>query len=213
MPNSNGVLVAWRVPCHPCCTLLCCPFARSSSLSLSSPKAAETVGEQPAAVDAPFHPAFCCWCAFLPPQLSVSWEYAVIIDAGSSGSRVHVFRYYGHKDTPWPTVELPSGVHKTSPGLSAYAFDPKTAASSLEPLLRFAKQAVGGLEGGLLACWLPASECAAVLVPPPALPRQTGACRSPRLTPPPGMTSSSSCGCVSPGSSTGCRASRSCWGC
>jgi Golgi nucleoside diphosphatase len=75
-------------------------------------------------------------------QLNVGWEYAVIIDAGSTGSRVHVFKYYGHKDSPWPSVELPDAVHRTSPGLSAYAFDPKTAANSLEPLIKFAKENV-----------------------------------------------------------------------
>ncbi|WIA14677.1 hypothetical protein OEZ85_003176 [Tetradesmus obliquus] len=74
---------------------------------------------------------------------SVSWNYAVIIDAGSTGSRVHVFRYYTASTTsPLPTVELPAAVHKTSPGLSAYAFDPKTAARSLLPLLKYAREQV-----------------------------------------------------------------------
>ncbi len=80
-----------------------------------------------------------------PLQASVDWEYAVIIDAGSTGSRVHVYRYStaSSNHSPWATVDLPEAVHKTTPGLSSYAFDPKTAANSLNPLLKFAKDKVG----------------------------------------------------------------------
>jgi hypothetical protein len=52
-------------------------------------------------------------------------------------------RYYTASTTsPLPTVELPAAVHKTTPGLSAYAHDPKTAARSLLPLLKFAREKV-----------------------------------------------------------------------
>ncbi|KAF6260856.1 nucleoside phosphatase family-domain-containing protein [Scenedesmus sp. NREL 46B-D3] len=82
-------------------------------------------------------------CAGPTYASSVGWNFAVIIDAGSTGSRVHVFRYYTASTTsPLPTVELPAAVHKTAPGLSAYAFDPKTAARSLLPLLKFAREKV-----------------------------------------------------------------------
>lgn len=83
-------------------------------------------------------------CAAAALQATVGWNYAVIIDAGSTGSRVHVYRYYtaSSNNNLLPAVELPEAVHKTSPGLSAYAFDPKTAARSLMPLLKFAKEKV-----------------------------------------------------------------------
>eukprot|EP00775_Hariotina_reticulata_P010825 gene10826-10982_t len=62
----------------------------------------------------------------------------------STGSRVHVYRYYtsSSNNSPWAAVELPEAVHKTTPGLSSYAFEPKTAANSLQPLLKFAKEKV-----------------------------------------------------------------------
>ncbi|KAF8054899.1 APY5 [Scenedesmus sp. PABB004] len=74
---------------------------------------------------------------------AVGWSHAVVIDAGSSGSRVHVYRYFtASAASPWARVELPEAVHRTSPGLASYAFEPRTAANSLQPLLRFAKDKV-----------------------------------------------------------------------
>ncbi|XP_015866463.3 apyrase 2 [Ziziphus jujuba] len=67
--------------------------------------------------------------------------YAVIFDAGSSGSRVHVFCFD-------PSLDLvPIGrdlelFDKTKPGLSAYANDPEAAANSLIGLLDEAQNAV-----------------------------------------------------------------------
>ncbi|GBF90831.1 apyrase-like [Raphidocelis subcapitata] len=100
--------------------------------------------ERPPSLAAP-----AAWLAItllLIPQLAaaavVGWQYAVVIDAGSTGSRAHVFRFYTHANFPYASVELPNQVHRTSPGLSSYAFDPKTAANSLQPLIKFAKEQV-----------------------------------------------------------------------
>lgn len=69
--------------------------------------------------------------------------YIIIIDAGSSGSRVHVFHYID--DGPLPLVSF-SGIEglslKTKPGLSSFAKEPRRAGQSLEELLIFASSKV-----------------------------------------------------------------------
>lgn len=66
------------------------------------------------------------------------YQYAVYIDAGSSGTRIHVFRYIM---SPWPAyvhLDLPAATHAAEPGLSHYAGQPAAAAESLQSLLDFA---------------------------------------------------------------------------
>ncbi|XLS98498.1 hypothetical protein HN51_041233 [Arachis hypogaea] len=61
-------------------------------------------------------------------------SYAVIFDAGSSGSRVHVF----HFDQNLNLLHIGNEIEfykKIKPGLSAYADNPEEAAESLIPLL------------------------------------------------------------------------------
>lgn len=63
--------------------------------------------------------------------------HIVVIDAGSSGSRAHVFRYYdGHK------IDPKHESFKAKPGLSSYASHPDDAGSSMDSLLDFARQHV-----------------------------------------------------------------------
>ncbi|KAL6859371.1 hypothetical protein ACP4OV_017630 [Aristida adscensionis] len=72
-------------------------------------------------------------------------SYGVIIDAGSTGSRVHVIAYYraaaGRGALPrldWArTASL-----KATPGLSFFAADPSGAGLSLAPLVEFARRRV-----------------------------------------------------------------------
>ncbi|KAG2578990.1 probable apyrase 5 isoform X2 [Panicum virgatum] len=71
-------------------------------------------------------------------------RYGVIIDAGSTGSRVHVIAYRagpGRGATPqldWArTASL-----KANPGLSSFAADPRGAGLSLAPLVEFARRRV-----------------------------------------------------------------------
>lgn len=71
-----------------------------------------------------------------PVQVWASnFHYAVIIDAGSSGSRAHVFEYL--KSSPQAPVPVINDVfnQRTSPGLSSYATAPLAAGSSLKPIL------------------------------------------------------------------------------
>lgn len=66
-------------------------------------------------------------------------RYAIVFDAGSTGSRVHVFRFTdlgGQLDLESDTFE------QLKPGLSSYADDPPAAAQSLEPLLKVALDTV-----------------------------------------------------------------------
>ncbi|CAK9327847.1 unnamed protein product, partial [Citrullus colocynthis] len=68
-------------------------------------------------------------------------SYAVIFDAGSSGSRVHVFHFDRNLDLLFIGSEI-EVFSQIKPGLSSYADDPKKAADSLIPLLEKAENAV-----------------------------------------------------------------------
>ncbi|KAJ6820192.1 putative apyrase 1 [Iris pallida] len=70
-----------------------------------------------------------------------SESYAVIFDAGSSGSRVHVYSFDANLDLLPIGKELELFVQK-KPGLSSYAKDPQEAAKSLVSLLEKAESVV-----------------------------------------------------------------------
>lgn len=71
--------------------------------------------------------------------------YMVMVDAGSSGSRAHVFKLRwklagvraGH--VQMPDVEMPSKKLKIEPGLSSYERSPSAAGGSLLGLIEYAK--------------------------------------------------------------------------
>ena len=65
--------------------------------------------------------------------------YAVVFDAGSTGSRVHVVHFKENEGI----LELQNdALQHLKPGLSSYADDPEAAAKSLAPLLDFALKTV-----------------------------------------------------------------------
>ncbi|XP_050363529.1 apyrase 2 [Argentina anserina] len=68
-------------------------------------------------------------------------SYAVIFDAGSSGSRVHVFSF-DHNLNLLPIGKDLELFIQTKPGLSFYASNPRSAAQSLTDLLQKAEAAV-----------------------------------------------------------------------
>ncbi len=73
--------------------------------------------------------------------------YGIIIDAGSSGSRIHVFEYApGGLIPAVDLVGLESLSLKKTPGLSSFADNPDIAGESLKDLLKFAKQKVPNKE-------------------------------------------------------------------
>ncbi|MCI25198.1 apyrase 2, partial [Trifolium medium] len=68
-------------------------------------------------------------------------SYAVIFDAGSTGSRVHVYNF----DQNLNLLHIGNNVEftdKIKPGLSAYAENPEKGAKSLIPLLEEAESVV-----------------------------------------------------------------------
>eukprot|EP00055_Hartaetosiga_balthica_P017071 m.111635 g.111635 ORF g.111635 m.111635 type:complete len:573 (-) comp9241_c1_seq1:353-2071(-) len=68
--------------------------------------------------------------------------YSVMVDAGSTGSRIHIFHFVSSNPTSGH-MDLKSAVfHAIKPGLSSYADDPKAAAASLHPLLDLARSSV-----------------------------------------------------------------------
>ncbi|KAH0921473.1 hypothetical protein HID58_021491 [Brassica napus] len=73
-------------------------------------------------------------------NLRSSFRYSVVIDAGSSGSRAHVFRYWFESGKPvFDFGEENYASLKLSPGLSSYADNPQGASVSVKELVEFAK--------------------------------------------------------------------------
>jgi apyrase len=67
-------------------------------------------------------------------------RYGIVIDAGSTGSRVHIFKFLTNSQD---LLELQfDKFDQLKPGLSAYAQDPRKAAESLQPLLDLAIKTV-----------------------------------------------------------------------
>ncbi|XP_020219915.1 nucleoside-triphosphatase [Cajanus cajan] len=75
-----------------------------------------------------------------PKQEDIT-SYAVIFDAGSTGSRVHVFHFDQNLDLLHIGNDLDFS-KKITPGLSSYVDNPKQAAESLVPLLKQAESIV-----------------------------------------------------------------------
>jgi hypothetical protein len=76
-------------------------------------------------------------------QLLSEKGYGIVIDAGSSGSRIHVFEYTrGHISAAVDLVGLESATLRKKPGLSSFADNPPLAGDSLKELLEFATQKV-----------------------------------------------------------------------
>ncbi|KAI8971394.1 nucleoside phosphatase GDA1/CD39 [Pilobolus umbonatus] len=69
-------------------------------------------------------------------------KYAVMVDAGSTGSRIHVYKFHQCHHTDPARFEKEELFAQTIPGLSAYAQDPDQAALSLDPLLKDAEKAI-----------------------------------------------------------------------
>jgi len=68
------------------------------------------------------------------------YRFAVVIDAGSTGSRVHVFRF--EVGARGELVLIDDTFEQLKPGLSSFAKEPEKGAASLKPLLATALETV-----------------------------------------------------------------------
>ncbi|OEL34236.1 putative apyrase 6 [Dichanthelium oligosanthes] len=70
-------------------------------------------------------------------------RYGVVIDAGSTGSRVHVIAYRAGAGAALPQLDWARTASlKANPGLSSFAADPRGAGLSLAPLVDYARRRV-----------------------------------------------------------------------
>jgi apyrase len=70
-------------------------------------------------------------------------QFSIIIDAGSSGTRIHVFAF-SQQEGSLPLLDLNrTAVMRTSPGVSYFVDEPGKAGKSLGKLIGFAKENVG----------------------------------------------------------------------
>jgi hypothetical protein len=87
---------------------------------------------RPSSHDSDPDPSKTVFCTTPHSPSSPLVQYALMIDAGSTGSRIHVYKF--HNCGPSPAYEYETFVQK-QPGLSAYAGHPEEAAQSLDSLL------------------------------------------------------------------------------
>lgn len=80
------------------------------------------------------------------PETVLEYNYAVVIDAGSSGSRVFVYHWPRHDGDPSHLLKIDQlfnkgapVVKKVEPGLSSFVDSPQDAYKHLKPLLDFAQ--------------------------------------------------------------------------
>lgn len=66
--------------------------------------------------------------------------YSIIFDAGSTGTRIHIFHFRKNKDQN--LVLLKDEFRQTKPGLSSYADEPTKAVQSVDNLLKVAKKVI-----------------------------------------------------------------------
>ncbi|XP_071736500.1 probable apyrase 6 [Rutidosis leptorrhynchoides] len=84
-----------------------------------------------------------CIYLYVNSRDSVTKRYRIVIDGGSTGSRIHVFEYLIKNGAPgFDKKGLGLGSLKVSPGLSAFMDDPNGAGESVLELLEFARKMI-----------------------------------------------------------------------
>ncbi|KAJ3673365.1 hypothetical protein LUZ60_006739 [Juncus effusus] len=81
--------------------------------------------------------------SFSPHTRPQSSQFSIIIDAGSSGTRIHVFSFTINPSSSLPLIDLDrTVVMRSSPGLSSFVNNPNEAGNSIDELVKFAKRNV-----------------------------------------------------------------------
>lgn len=101
----------------------------------------------------------------------------VILDAGSTGTRIHVFQYSVDARSSYAMLKLPEPKFKVEPGLSSFADHAAGAGASLQPLLKFAEQQVPVMQQATTPVYLMAT-AGLRLVPPAAAEAVLDECRA-----------------------------------
>ncbi|XP_061785114.1 ectonucleoside triphosphate diphosphohydrolase 5-like isoform X2 [Nerophis lumbriciformis] len=83
--------------------------------------------------------------SFHRPTNHSRFFYAVMFDAGSTGTRIHVYTFILAESEVLPVLDKEM-FHSVKPGLSAHADSPVTAVHTLKELLKVAKSTVPRLE-------------------------------------------------------------------
>lgn len=86
----------------------------------------------------------CCYVYLINSRDSIEKRYRIVIDGGSTGSRIHVFEYSVIDGAPVFDFNGKKGLGsmRVSPGLSAFVDDPNGAGESVFELLEFAKKRI-----------------------------------------------------------------------
>ncbi|KOS21292.1 putative guanosine-diphosphatase [Escovopsis weberi] len=113
-----------------------------SGIDLHKPSgftSSKTTGESHIAADAS-HGTDKCTKSYAKDRPLV--QYVLMIDAGSTGSRIHVYKFNNCGPIPELEHEEFKMTDKSVGGLSAFKDDPAAAASSLDPLMKVAMDTV-----------------------------------------------------------------------
>ncbi|CAJ0823696.1 12104_t:CDS:2 [Entrophospora sp. SA101] len=116
-------------------------FEEANEKSENTPQSSKASGKLPSKQKKPAtssHQLHSSHCTVAHPGHSLI-QYALMIDAGSTGSRIHVYRFNYCKSSPELEDEVFAHIE---PGLSAYADDSDAAARSLDELLKVALENV-----------------------------------------------------------------------
>lgn len=83
----------------------------------------------------------CACLAFLAPLSTI--RHGIVFDAGSSGTRIHVYKWHTGGGGPKDQFDLiEDDLLKIKPGLSAYKDKPSEAGASLDALIKHAKDKI-----------------------------------------------------------------------
>ena len=121
------------------------PLPSSSSMApeidteTPEPSRPQPSAPRPSSYESDPDPSKTVFCTAPHSPSSPLVQYALMIDAGSTGSRIHVYKF--NNCGPSPTYEYETFVQK-HPGLSAFAGRPEEAAQSLDSLLDIAMRTI-----------------------------------------------------------------------